>query len=63
MELGSAAKAVGSAMAQLLAAADQGNAAYTGKAARETSNAVKVRACIYNCGSQYLNMEYMDGVH
>ena len=41
MELGSAAKAVGSAMAQLLAAADQGNAAYTGKAARETSNAVK----------------------
>ena len=43
LELGAAAKAVGSAMAQLLAAADQGNESYTGKASRETAKALQVR--------------------
>ena len=42
LELGAAAKAVGSAMAQLLAAADQGNESYTGKASRETAKALQV---------------------
>lgn len=41
LELGAAAKAVGSAMAQLLAAADQGNESYTGKASRETAKALQ----------------------
>jgi talin len=40
-ELGAAAKNVGSAMAQLLAAADQGNESYTGKASRETANSLQ----------------------
>ena len=57
LELGAAAKAVGSAMAQLLAAADQGNESYTGKASRETAKALQVRrrrlarnkSCVHKC--------------
>ena len=42
LELGAISKAVGSSMAQLLTAANQGNESYTGVAARETANSLKV---------------------
>ena len=42
LELGAVSKAVGSSMAQLLTAANQGNESYTGVAARETANSLKV---------------------
>ena len=51
LELGSTSKSVGSSMAQLLTAANQGNESYTGVAARETANALKVlylRCCHLN---------------
>lgn len=41
-ELGASSKTVGSSMAQLLTAANQGNENYTGIAARDTSNALQV---------------------
>uniref|UniRef100_A0A8W8NUA5 Talin-1 n=1 Tax=Magallana gigas TaxID=29159 RepID=A0A8W8NUA5_MAGGI len=42
MKLGSTSKNVGSAMAQLLTAASQGNENYVGVAARDTANALRV---------------------
>ena len=42
MQLGTTAKTVGSSMAQLLTAAAQGNDNYTGMAARDTANALRV---------------------
>ncbi|XP_013778384.1 talin-2-like [Limulus polyphemus] len=42
LQLGSTSKTVGSSMAQLLTAASQGNENYTGIAARDTANALKV---------------------
>uniref|UniRef100_A0A8W8NUC3 Talin IBS2B domain-containing protein n=1 Tax=Magallana gigas TaxID=29159 RepID=A0A8W8NUC3_MAGGI len=42
MKLGSTSKDVGSAMAQLLTAASQGNENYVGVAARDTANALRV---------------------
>jgi talin len=44
LELGAVSKAVGSSMAQLLTAANQGNESYTGVAARETANSLKILA-------------------
>ena len=44
MELGATSKTVGSSMAQLLTAANQGNENYTGIAARDTANALRVLA-------------------
>ena len=41
VELGASSKTVGSSMAQLLTAANQGNENYTGIAARDTSNALQ----------------------
>lgn len=41
LQLGASSKAVGSAVAQLLTAASQGNENYTGLAARDTTNALK----------------------
>ena len=41
LQLGSTSKTVGSSMAQLLAAAAQGNENYTGIAARDTANALR----------------------
>eukprot|EP01137_Pigoraptor_chileana_P018402 Opistho-2@77812 len=43
-ELGATSKTVGSSMAQLLTAANQGNENYTGVAARDTSAALKILA-------------------
>ncbi|XP_013776088.1 talin-2-like [Limulus polyphemus] len=42
LQLGSTSKTVGSSIAQLLTAASQGNENYTGIAARDTANALKV---------------------
>ena len=42
LELGATSKTVGSSMAQLLTAANQGNENYTGIAARDTANALQV---------------------
>ena len=42
MELGASSKTVGSSMAQLLTAANQGNENYTGIAARDTANALQI---------------------
>lgn len=42
IQLGATSKTVGSAMAQLLTAAAQGNEDYVGIAARDTANALKV---------------------
>ena len=42
MELGATSKTVGSSMAQLLTAANQGNENYTGIAARDTANALLI---------------------
>ncbi|XP_062512011.1 talin-like [Corticium candelabrum] len=44
LELGATSKTVGASMAQLLTAAAQGNENYTGVAARDTANALKVLA-------------------
>lgn len=44
LELGATSKTVGSSMAQLLTAANQGNENYTGIAARDTANALRVLA-------------------
>ncbi|CAI8034388.1 Talin-1 [Geodia barretti] len=44
LELGATSKTVGSSMAQLLTAANQGNDNYTGIAARDTANALRVLA-------------------
>jgi len=44
LELGATSKTVGSSMAQLLTAANQGNETYTGIAARDTANALRVLA-------------------
>lgn len=44
LELGATSKTVGSSMAQLLTAANQGNENYTGIAARDTASALKVLA-------------------
>ena len=43
-ELGATSKTVGASMAQLLTAANQGNESYTGIAARDTANALRVLA-------------------
>ncbi len=43
-ELGASSKTVGSSMAQLLTAANQGNENYTGIAARDTSSALQTLA-------------------
>ena len=42
LELGATSKLVGSSMAQLLTAANQGNESYTGVAARDTAHSLKV---------------------
>ena len=42
LELGATSKTVGSSMAQLLTAANQGNESYTGIAARDTASALKL---------------------
>ena len=75
LELGAAAKAVGSAMAQLLAAADQGNESYTGKASRETAKALQVRrrrlarnksctcTCTLTCTHAHLYTRIRTGMH
>lgn len=42
MELGATSKTVGSSMAQLLTAANQGNENYTGIASRDTANSLRV---------------------
>ena len=44
LELGATSKTVGSSMAQLLTAANQGNENYTGIASRDTANALRVLA-------------------
>ena len=44
LQLGATSKTVGSSMAQLLTAANQGNENYTGIAARDTANALRVLA-------------------